>query len=215
MIGVYCIENKVNFKRYVGSSINMKERLRNHKNKLKRNKHVNNYLQNAFNKYGIDNFNFLIICEVQNKDDLLKVEQYYIDLYNSFYDSNGYNIRRDASSNLGFKHAEETKAKLSKISKKRFAKKENHNRYGVPVSSETRRKLSESRKGIKSFWYKNGERLQGEKNPNSRLTAENVKNIKLRLQNGEVGAHIAKEYGVSKVTIYNIRDGKRWSHVVV
>lgn len=59
--GVYCIENLVNHKKYIGSSVNIYRRWSQHKRELNGNYHYNNYLQNAFNKYGKDNFAYFII----------------------------------------------------------------------------------------------------------------------------------------------------------
>ena len=53
-IGIYCIENMVNEHKYIGQSINLKDRLYGHKTKLKHNKHQNRHLQFAVNKYGIE-----------------------------------------------------------------------------------------------------------------------------------------------------------------
>lgn len=56
--GVYIILNIINNKYYIGSSKNVYIRLREHKSNLKGNKHENQRLQNAVNKYGINNFEF-------------------------------------------------------------------------------------------------------------------------------------------------------------
>lgn len=51
MAGVYQIYNKETNKRYIGSSINIERRLKEHKRNLKANRHSNQHLQNAWNKY--------------------------------------------------------------------------------------------------------------------------------------------------------------------
>lgn len=51
----------------------------------------------------------------------------------------------------------------------------------------------------------------GEKNGVSILKNSDVVEIKRRLKNGERGAHLAKEFGVTKGAIYNIKDGYTWS----
>ena len=51
--GVYLISNSVNGKCYVGSTIHLDQRRKEHFSRLANNKHVNAHLQNAFNKYGI------------------------------------------------------------------------------------------------------------------------------------------------------------------
>jgi len=61
----------------------------------------------ALLKHGYSNFD-LDILEYCDSKDLLKREQYYIDLMNPEY-----NILKKAGSPLGFKHREETIAKMS------------------------------------------------------------------------------------------------------
>lgn len=50
--GVYLISNNVNGKCYVGSTVHLDQRRREHFSRLANNKHVNAHLQNAYNKYG-------------------------------------------------------------------------------------------------------------------------------------------------------------------
>lgn len=49
--GVYLIFNRANKKKYVGSSINVYRRFKEHKTGLSKNKHNNRFLQFAWNKY--------------------------------------------------------------------------------------------------------------------------------------------------------------------
>ena len=88
--GIYVIKNKINGKFYIGSSDDIRHRWYEHSYKLKRNKHNNTHLQNAWNKYGENNFEFLIV-ERCNNEDLLTREQHYIDELQPFKE-NGYNI---------------------------------------------------------------------------------------------------------------------------
>jgi group I intron endonuclease len=77
--GIYII--KCYNKLYVGSSVNIYHRLKRHLSDLIRKKHQNNYLQNTFNKYKIDNFYFNVIEECPK--EILKIrEKYYIDKLN-------------------------------------------------------------------------------------------------------------------------------------
>lgn len=41
-----------------------------------------------------------------------------------------------------------------------------------------------------------------------KLTDEQVQEIRRRLAEGEIGAHVAKDYGVHRDVVYRIRDGK-------
>lgn len=103
--GIYQILNLIDNKRYVGSSINIKGRLNKHISYLKRNIHTNALLQNAFNKYGIENFSFLVL-ELTSIEDLLIYEQKYID------EKSEYNIRKIAESNIGIKMSNITRDKM-------------------------------------------------------------------------------------------------------
>jgi len=59
--GIYLIINLQNNKFYVGSAINVRKRKNKHLQQLRKNKHDNQYLQNSFNKYGENNFVFLLL----------------------------------------------------------------------------------------------------------------------------------------------------------
>lgn len=52
--GIYIIKNILNNKIYVGSTIDIKKRWRDHKWHLKENKHHNSHLQASYNKYGFN-----------------------------------------------------------------------------------------------------------------------------------------------------------------
>ena len=108
--GIYRIKNITTDQCYYGSSIDIDLRFRVHKSQLRSNKHHNIHLQNAWNKYGEENFEFIIIEECEsNKEILLEREQFYIDSLRPYY-----NLLPTAGSRLGSKASEETKAKQSK-----------------------------------------------------------------------------------------------------
>lgn len=87
------IKNKINNKVYIGLSRNIKRRFTMHKTNLNNNKHKNDYLQKAWNKYGKENFEFVILEIVDDDNiDLAKLEQHYIETYNSAERENGYNL---------------------------------------------------------------------------------------------------------------------------
>lgn len=106
--GVYVIKNILNGKRYIGSSFNVKRRLKDHFFKLSKNTHHNKHLQAAWNKYGEKHFVFQILetCE-PIKDTILFLEQKYLDLKPE------YNNTPVAGSNLGCKQNIEAKLKKS------------------------------------------------------------------------------------------------------
>lgn len=59
--GIYGIRNIVNGKIYVGQTKDFKHRWREHVRELNHNIHHNKHLQNAWNKYGEENFEFFVI----------------------------------------------------------------------------------------------------------------------------------------------------------
>jgi group I intron endonuclease len=135
--GIYCIENLVNNKKYIGQAANINIRWTHHRSMLKNKNHDNQYLQNAVTKYGFENFKFWIVEECENNIVILNdKESYYIKFYNSKFDKNGYNLTDGGDGCIGYKHTEESNRKNSEWHKGR------PNKYkGVPMSEEFRRKL--------------------------------------------------------------------------
>ena len=86
---IFCVENN---KCYIGKSVNLNKRLHNHYYDLKNNKHHSPYLQNAFNKYGIEKFYItILISGIFTQDELSDLEKKYINHYDSYY--NGFNMQ--------------------------------------------------------------------------------------------------------------------------
>jgi len=134
--GIYRIESLTKPERvYVGSSVNIKTRWRKHLRELRSNNHVNQILQNHFNKYGETDFVFVIV-ELCFPEFLTAREQYYINKEKPHF-----NICGIAGTTLGFNHSEEAKKKIGKASEG------NKNMAGKHHSEESKRKISEALKG--------------------------------------------------------------------
>lgn len=89
---IYSLRNKKTNKSYIGQTINQPDRRhKRHLSDMRANKHPNAHLQNTFNKYGEETFEFFILCEIENIL-LDKYEKIYIQLFNCLDDSFGYNI---------------------------------------------------------------------------------------------------------------------------
>lgn len=214
IIGIYQIKNKLNGKIYIGSSINVNQRLNEHKNNLRHNKHPNKHLQSSWNYYKEENFEFSIIEEC-NKEMLLKREQFYIDTNKSFEREKGYNNRKKAENNLGIKLKYTKKTYKNKCEK---MKGKNNPFYGKKHSIEMRKIMGERRKEKGFFWKpsiemkrKLSEERKGEGNPFVVLTLEKVKEIRelwctdLYSQN-----QISKKYNVSIGCIQSIVNNVTW-----
>ena len=111
MKGIYKIINIADGKYYVGRSVNVERRMKRHRFHLRGNYHDNSHLQNAWNKYGEDKFNFFLLEVVRcgSTKELLTIEQNYLDIAKMEQDK-CYNLEFRAE---GGDISEETRKKLS------------------------------------------------------------------------------------------------------
>lgn len=107
---IYKITCIPNGKVYIGQTNNKKRRLGEHKSELRGNRHHCQYMQNAFNKYGEDNFSFEIIeeCKMEDADDR---ERHWIKLYKSNDKKHGFNSESGGHKNKTL--SDEHKMKIS------------------------------------------------------------------------------------------------------
>lgn len=123
--GIYQIINLINGKVYIGSACVLERREQQHFRHLRGDKHHSTSFQRAFNKYGESNFKFEILELVEDKSQLIKREQHYLDTLlfaqefittkgkdKRFYKL-GYNTNPVASSRLGAIVSIETRLKKS------------------------------------------------------------------------------------------------------
>lgn len=122
---IYCIFNKVNSKRYIGSATRDKERWRTHRHQLRGGYHFSTHLQSAWNKYGEENFEFQIVENIPfeglTNDEIIQIlkrqEEYWIKEYKTTDRNFGYNSRTECDTNLGLKWSEESRKKFSESKK--------------------------------------------------------------------------------------------------
>ena len=112
---IYGIKNLINEKIYVGKSINIKLRKKAHENSFVRKQAVNIHLQRAVDKYGIENFEFIILEEVV-LNTVNEKEQYWINYLKSYDEKFGYNKTMGGD---GGDLTIETKFKISQTSPNR------------------------------------------------------------------------------------------------
>lgn len=164
--GVYVIFNNHNWRIYVGSSKNFKQRwAHGHYKSLLKGKHQNKFLQSDFDKcrelLGHDNFlEFHVLEHLSNstREQRLKVEEKWIKIH---FDNGKqcYNLCDRAISREGLKskNPEETKRKKSETSKRLWLdvnfrqrktesmKGDKNPNFGKPLSLETKTKLRAAR----------------------------------------------------------------------
>lgn len=224
--GIYMIKHKNTGQMYIGQSIDIEKRFKQHCESARK-----LYIDNAIRKHGKENFIFSIICELERDDDLLNaMEEYYVWKFNTYEDDFHYNLtpggdfnpskvpeiaekiskalsgennpmfgkKGEEHPNFGRKHTPEAKAKISKA-----MSGENHPFYGKKLSEETKRKISEATMGMHRSprtEFKKGE-MSGSNNPmfNRKHTMESRKKMSEKTK----GMYIGKNNPRAKYTLWD------------
>ena len=119
MRGIYKIENKINGKVYIGESLDINRRWQVHLDDLNNNKHHSYKLQDDWNKYSENDFEFTIITILA--DDIPKyVDNFILMLYEDSY------IKQYSSISKGY-NVENTLEKLLNGDRNNFSKKRFNN----------------------------------------------------------------------------------------
>jgi len=93
MIGIYKISTNIDDRVYVGQSINIYSRFKQHKKKLEKGVHDSSKLQDFYNLHKDDIIlEFTILEEVEDPDDLTRKEEKWVKTYNSM--KNGFNMAK-------------------------------------------------------------------------------------------------------------------------
>lgn len=190
--GVYSIRSEFCEKLYIGSSICIKKRVREHRYRLRNDIHNNKKLQDDWNHFGETSFVFSIVEEC-NADEIKQREQYYIDKY--FDSGTMYNLCPNSNSSLGYKHDED---KIKKM--KENKKGENNPMYKRHHSEASRMKIAKSQ--------------TGEGNPVAKLTENDVIEILIHTRDKTMTHEaLAIRFGTSITNVSNIKNGKRWGYL--
>ena len=121
--GVYKITNTATGDFYIGSSKDVKQRWRNHKKPSVHKRYLNNPMYLDMQKYGVDNFVFEILEEVE-EDKLKETEQRFIEKLQPTYNSNranGWDVERYKEANR------KASRKYEKTDKRKEYKKQYNN----------------------------------------------------------------------------------------
>lgn len=154
---VYMHENKINGKKYIGMTGKEPE-----KRWLKgTNYRTCTAMRRAFEKYGWDGFNHVIIKSGLTREEACVLEQKLIADNHTQNPDFGYNISGGGGGMVGFHHTEETKKRISEV----LSGPNNHN-YGKPMSEERKQLLRSINLGSKhteEHKRKIGDSLRGRK----------------------------------------------------
>lgn len=124
--GIYKIENNINHHTYIGKAKDIYHRWAEHKSDARREK--DNYpIHIAIRTYGENNFTFSII-EIIEEKDYNKIanerEKYWIKFFNTYENSNHYNLTPGGDGGKGHKLTEQQKENISNGLKKYYQTKE-------------------------------------------------------------------------------------------
>lgn len=231
MMGIYKFECKDNEKVYIGQSICIEKRYKEHMNN-----HLNPNIQDydtkfyrALRKHGFNNFTFEILAseEYYSKEDLNQMEIDAIAYYNSY--ENGYNSNRG-----GFKVTEcgeehpmakltneqvleiKYKLKTTTISQYQLAKEYNVTQSLIAEINNGKRWASV---GVQSLYpiRNQGIMRTGSKNAKAVLTDEQVMDIRKRCANGESRTSVFNDYSeiCSRSTIDKVVSGRSYANLPI
>ena len=127
---IYMWINKINGKVYIGQTINERDRYRRHilSSFNPKSRGYNYHLHRAIRKYGVKNFEYMIlqrhyVPKFLAKEILNNQELYYISYFDSFH--NGYNMTKGGDGVQGRILSEEEKKHHSEMLKGRFTGSQN------------------------------------------------------------------------------------------
>lgn len=158
---IYQILNIVTDDFYVGSTTREpKKRRWEHWDALKKDAHHCLALQAAWNEFGPDAFEFSVVEEVPDGQDVALVE----DMHLLVHAGHAHCYNTAMSTQYAASHLPEIKAKIAESLKRKFINKTLHPRYGKTHSAETRAKISAGRAGksVGEKHYRYGKKLDEE-----------------------------------------------------
>lgn len=218
MFYIYRYTCEINGKIYIGKTNNPARRKIEH---LSSSIKGINYFYNAIRKHGYNNFKFEILEQCSTEEMAYKLEEFYINFYNSNNRKNGYNLTtggeglqnpsqetlqkmsinaklRVGNKNpfYGKKHSKETKNKIS------AANSGNQTQLGKKHTEQTKRKISDKNSG-KRFSIAT-EFKPGQIPTNAKISFEQAQEIRKKYENGEPSKNLQTEYNLSKSSINKI-----------
>lgn len=114
MMIIYKATNKINKMSYIGQTVkNLNRRIQQHANDAKR---YDYFFCKALRKYGLNNFDWVVIKECKNREELNIWEKYYILFFNT-KKPYGYNLTDGGWNGApfkGHKHSDEAKNRIKK-----------------------------------------------------------------------------------------------------
>lgn len=224
-IGIYAIQNKITGMAYVGQTANnFGDRRDSNFAKLRHNKHDNVGLQQDWNKYGENNYEFIVLETLEDASNIDEREKLWIADYKS--KGKAFNLQSGGKGFAGLH--------ISESAKKIIGEKNRIHNLGKKASAETRAKMSATRKGRKlspetieklriaktgtklseEAKLKNSISHSGEKSSFAKYTKEQVLLARKIYDSGcNNYKHISEQTGISYGAINGIVKRKRWKYI--
>lgn len=233
MIGIYLITNMVNKKVYVGQSLNIEKRYKEHlrsgqpdKYSIKNERDTKTPIHLAMQKYGVENFQ-LRVLELCDKESLNEKEKQWIKYYKA-KDFSCYNIADGGQDSFALKGEYHSQAKLSQKDvdeiKRLIKQGTDFNSILKIFPFISKSSLSMINQG--KTWFDEREKYplrkmstarKGSLNGRAKFTEEQVKEIRERYSQGESPASLKKEFGkfASESAISSILYGKSYKYLPI
>lgn len=238
MIGIYKITNLINGKIYIGQSVDINKRWRQHKRNAQiKGREYDKYLYRAFRKYGLENFSFEVIEECP-RELLNEKETYYIQYYKANDETFGYNETSGYNQpQYGFQGENHPKHKLTEEEVYYIRECYNQHYDKDEIYEEFSNRLSEG--GFHKIWLGQNWRNvhmdvfteenrqyylfqrnshPGSTNGRAKLTEEMVREIRLRKKNGESCKDVYQDYKYTGITEGSFKQTwcyRNWKNIIV
>lgn len=212
--GIYCIRNLLTKRVYVGSSQNVRARLKSHRYMLRHGKHHSRILQRSWDRDGADAFEFVLLERVDDATMLLRREQHWIAEMNSCDPRSGFNLCQVAGTRKGVPQPPSVSEKMRAVhlGKPKTAEhraKISEAAQGRPKSDATRAKLRDAT--IRQFQSRDAREAAAR--GAAKLGDDQVRDIRRRYAGGESQGSIARSLGARQSTISLIVNGKTYLYV--
>ena len=219
MQGIYIISCDQEDRVYIGSSIDIDRRWREHRRMLNAETHHCDALQEAWNAYGDESFSFAVI---ELCDNLITAEQYWLDkhshhCYNTSLQANNpmtnpavvQKMLASRYENYTIKLSNQQVLEIVELLSTGKAIKDIAEDYMIGIDIIYQIRSGQKWSYITGIDYENTSRKR-------KLTEAEVIQIKLRLRDTtDTAERIAQDYRVQQSMIAAIRTGGRWAHIKV
>lgn len=218
---IYKYENLINGKTYIGQTNDIRLRKNGHRSTMNNpNDHSYNLpFYQALRKYGLENFSFEVLEEIEDtalREKVTEREIYYQQLYNAFVKDNGYCLQIGQLNNSFRKPLTfEERCSLSKI----LSFDEIKDIQSMLIQGHQYFEIKEKYPVLKDSFLQNINTGVNFKNESlsypllklhTRFSLAEQNQIKEKIKNGVSYSAIAKEYNISCGYLSQINNGQRW-----